>query len=162
MWPLQASGSHRLDIRNQSLPPLFVLLHHDVMATRQQGDELRVMDICIGTFPFPPPASVHIKSLAHHTSVLPPQYSSASSHTENPRVETFLLCVRSIVQCLTASQLLGHKIVNYLSRFRHRKAQDQKAGGILLKGSRSEKKRQFSAVFNLFHQLQQRGLKGRL
>lgn len=47
--PRQALLQHKEPI----VPPVFVLVHHDVMATRQQGDELRVMDICIGTFPFP-------------------------------------------------------------------------------------------------------------
>lgn len=41
------------NIRNQSFLLVLDPLHHDVMATRQQGDELRVMDICVGTFPFP-------------------------------------------------------------------------------------------------------------
>lgn len=49
--PAQASG---FNIRNQSCPVVAVPSCHDVMAMRQLGDELRVMDICKGTFPFFP------------------------------------------------------------------------------------------------------------
>lgn len=63
MWLPQAPGSHCFHIRNQSFPPVFNLVRHDVMATRQQGDELRVMDICIGTFPFPRQPLFTLKAL---------------------------------------------------------------------------------------------------
>lgn len=66
-------------IRNQSFLLLFVLVLHDVMATRQRSDELRVMDICIGTFPFPrqPLFTLNVLHIIH-------QYHPPGQFTSRP------------------------------------------------------------------------------
>lgn len=61
---VEAPQAPRSHIRNQSLPLLFVPLLHDVMATRRRSDELRVMDICIGTFP-PPRQPLFTLNVSH-------------------------------------------------------------------------------------------------
>lgn len=171
MWPPQASGRHRFHIRNQSpssapRPPVL----HDVMATRRRGDELRVMDICIGTFPFSPLASVHIKSLAHHISIPFPRPSRAPllphkhTHTHTPSSKptcggAYFLRVHRIVYRFAASQSWERNPMA-LPPFRQRPACELSSG--------TEKMR-FNAAFNLFHKLRQgererereRGLKGR-
>lgn len=60
--------------------------HHDVMATRQHGDELRVMDICGGAFPFPsrPPFTLKAAHIIDHRR--PPRPSPTSSHGSSPHV----------------------------------------------------------------------------
>lgn len=87
MWPPQASGRHCFNIRNQLFPPLFVPVLHDVMATRQRGDELRVMDICIGTFPFPRQPLFTLKALHIIHQYRPPGQVLHRCAPPNPHVE---------------------------------------------------------------------------
>lgn len=61
--------------------------HHDVMATRQQGDELRVMDICIGTFPFPRQPLFTLKALHIIYHYCPPGQVRHPSNKSNPHVQ---------------------------------------------------------------------------
>lgn len=73
---------------------------------------------------FSPPASVHIKSLAHHTSILSPWPNRTSLHTSKPTCGgTFFPC---IVHCFTASQIQRNQIV--LSPFRHSPACELRSG----------------------------------
>lgn len=105
LWPPQASGRHRFNIRSQSFTPVFVPVHHDVMATRQQGDELRVMDICIGTFPFPRQPLFTLKALHIIHQYHPP---GQALHTPNPYVE--VLSSSTFAVLFTASQIQRDQI----------------------------------------------------
>lgn len=57
-----------------------------------------------------PPASVHIKSLAHHTSILSPWPSPA--HGRHTCGGTFFLHVRRIIHRLTFNELHRNQIVS--------------------------------------------------
>lgn len=161
MWPPQASGRHCFNIRNQSFPPVFVPVHHDVIATRQQGDELRVMDICIGTFPFPRQPLFTLKALHIIHQYCPPGQVLHPRTRQTHMWRHFLpphppYC--SPLHHLSDSEQSDSKLCHLLDTSRH---MNKELGGILLKGSWIEKKVQFNTTFNLFHKLQQRGLKGR-
>jgi len=141
MWPPQAWGRHCFDIRNQSFPLVLDPVHHDVIATRQQGDELRVMDICIGTFPFPRQPLFTLKVLHIIHQYCPPGQSPA--HGRHTCGGTFSLHV-------SALQPIRVIRCSALSPFRQRQAHKLRAGWVLQEGSWSEKKTQFNTAFNLF------------
>lgn len=87
MWPPQASGRQCFNIRNQSPPSLFVPVSpwchcHEAARWWAESDGYLYRNIS-----FPPPASVHIKSLARHISLLSPWPSLTSAHKSNPHVE---------------------------------------------------------------------------
>jgi len=105
MWTLQASGGHRFNIRNQSLPSVVVLVPpwchvHEAARWWAESDGYLYRNIS-----FSRPASVHIKSLAHNTSLLSPRPSSKSSHRSNPHVEALSSALRTLL--FTASQPIG-------------------------------------------------------
>lgn len=150
LWPAQIPGRRCLHIRNQScalLCPVPSWCHgHEAVRRWAESDGYLYRNIS-----FSPPASVHIKSLAHHTSLLSRSRLSPAS----PHIWRHFLA--TVLQCCCALQIQWNRLMHLIDV-----AEGFNPGqeGSLLKGSWIEKDEQFNTAFNLFHKLQPRGLKG--